>query len=51
MGLDELIDRFRTNLIISGGIPFEEDSWSSVTIGDEEFKVGTLVLKQTWIGT
>ncbi len=31
--------RFRPNLIISGGKPFEEDHWETVRIGNSEFRV------------
>ena len=34
-----LIKRFRPNLVISGVPPYDEESWSSVTIGNCEFQV------------
>ncbi len=39
MGFNENIDirRFRPNFVFSGGIPYEEDTWSQVTIGDNTF--------------
>jgi uncharacterized protein len=33
------MNRFRPNLVFSGGIPFEEDQWSSLKIGGAEFKI------------
>lgn len=33
------MDRFRPNLVFSGGKPFEEDEWDSVMIGEAIFKV------------
>lgn len=33
------MDRFRPNLVISGGEPFEEDDWKKVIIGEAEFEV------------
>lgn len=39
--LDEPIpmNRFRPNLVFSGGIPFEEDTWGTFRIGEAEFRV------------
>lgn len=31
------MNRFRPNLVFSGGVPFEEDSWHSFTIGGQQF--------------
>lgn len=31
--------RFRPNVVIDGATAFEEDGWSSVRIGDQEFRV------------
>ncbi|CAH2283849.1 molybdenum cofactor sulfurase isoform X1, partial [Pelobates cultripes] len=36
---EELIKRFRANLIIDGSIPFEEEEWADVFIGCLHFKV------------
>ncbi|XP_056465404.1 molybdenum cofactor sulfurase isoform X2 [Gadus chalcogrammus] len=36
----DLISRFRANLIIAGVEPFEEDSWSQLIIGNAQFLVG-----------
>lgn len=33
------MDRFRPNLVFNGGIPFMEDSWGKVKIGEAVFKV------------
>lgn len=33
------VDRFRGNLVISGGSPFAEDGWSHIRIGDQEFEI------------
>jgi uncharacterized protein len=33
------MDRFRPNLVFSGGKPFEEDKWGKVQIGQAQFKV------------
>ncbi|HSL87945.1 MAG TPA: MOSC N-terminal beta barrel domain-containing protein [Ignavibacteriaceae bacterium] len=32
------MNRFRTNFVISGGKPFEEDKWKNFNIGDVKFK-------------
>ncbi|XP_030627601.1 molybdenum cofactor sulfurase [Chanos chanos] len=37
--IQELIHRFRANLVISGITPFEEDDWLDLTVGSTEFKV------------
>jgi len=33
------IDNFRPNILVSGPLAYEEDNWSSITIGDCEFEV------------
>eukprot|EP00038_Savillea_parva_P028571 m.65858 g.65858 ORF g.65858 m.65858 type:complete len:918 (+) comp8319_c0_seq3:88-2841(+) len=33
------VDRFRGNLIVEGGDPFDEDRWASVRIGTQSFEV------------
>lgn len=33
------MDRFRPNFVISGGVPFQEDHWKSVTIGEVRFSI------------
>lgn len=33
-----LMDQFRTNLVVSGGEPFVEDSWKRIRIGEVEFE-------------
>jgi len=38
---DELIERFRPNLVVRTQQPFEEENWSSVQIGRETFIVLT----------
>lgn len=34
------IERFRANLVIDGDVPFAEDDWSVVRIGDVTFRMG-----------
>ncbi|MDF2157606.1 MOSC N-terminal beta barrel domain-containing protein [Algoriphagus sp. CAU 1675] len=34
-----LMDRFRPNVVFSGGTPFVEDGWGSIKIGDVAFQV------------
>ncbi|XP_060552726.1 molybdenum cofactor sulfurase-like [Ruditapes philippinarum] len=36
--IDNLVDRFRGNLVVSGCDPFEEESWTSIKIGKLHFK-------------
>ena len=36
---DELTDRFRANLVVSGVPAYREDSMDSITIGDVSLKV------------
>ncbi|XP_045209996.2 molybdenum cofactor sulfurase-like [Mercenaria mercenaria] len=36
--IDNLVDRFRANLIVSGCDPFEEEGWKSIQIGILHFK-------------
>lgn len=33
------IDRFRPNIVVSGSLPFEEDEWNNVSIGDSAIEV------------
>lgn len=33
------MNRFRPNIVFSGGLPFEEDSWKVIKIGSVEFQV------------
>lgn len=33
------MDRFRPNLVFSGGLPFEDDAWDKIKIGEAEFKI------------
>ena len=37
--MDNLIDRFRANLVVNGQEPFSEDEWKMIKIGDLTFKV------------
>lgn len=37
--MQQLIHRFRANLIVSGLEPFEEENWSDVKIGGSVFQV------------
>lgn len=39
ISMQQLIGRFRANLVVSGTNPFEEDDWSAVTIGNTTFQV------------
>jgi len=39
---DELIERFRPNLVVKTSVAFEEETWSTIMIGDNIFKVGEL---------
>ncbi|XP_015212667.2 molybdenum cofactor sulfurase isoform X1 [Lepisosteus oculatus] len=36
---EQLIERFRANLVVSGKEPFEEDNWTKVTVGQTPFQV------------
>lgn len=38
--LENLVHRFRANLIVDGGISYEEDSWEQIQIGQHRFMVG-----------
>ncbi|KAG1950608.1 molybdenum cofactor sulfurase [Pimephales promelas] len=38
-GMEQLIQRFRANLVISGQEPFAEDDWSHLTVGGAQFQV------------
>lgn len=33
------MDRFRPNLVVAGGTPFQEDNWNIITIGKARFKI------------
>uniref|UniRef100_A0A8C2KCT5 Molybdenum cofactor sulfurase n=1 Tax=Cyprinus carpio TaxID=7962 RepID=A0A8C2KCT5_CYPCA len=37
--MEQLIQRFRANLVISGPQAFAEDDWSHLTVGDTQFQV------------
>lgn len=37
--IQQLIARFRANLVVMGAEPFEEDNWKHVVIGDLVFQV------------
>ena len=49
VGAEGLLDRFRPNLVVSGAVPFEEDCWTSLVIGDLRFKVGAFDMWY-WLG-
>ncbi|XP_070174349.1 molybdenum cofactor sulfurase-like [Littorina saxatilis] len=34
---DNLVSRFRANLVVDGGLPFDEDRWIALTCGDVSF--------------
>ncbi|KAG7172880.1 Molybdenum cofactor sulfurase-like, partial [Homarus americanus] len=36
---DELLMRFRGNIVVDGGDPYEEDTWSSMAINDLHFQI------------
>lgn len=36
--IDNLLDRFRSNMVVSGCEPFEEEKWSSIQIGNLTFQ-------------
>ncbi|XP_027207990.2 molybdenum cofactor sulfurase isoform X1 [Penaeus vannamei] len=36
---EELVSRFRANLVLDGGEPYEEDSWEELLLGKLRFKV------------
>ncbi len=33
------MDRFRPNFVITGGVAFQEDDWTDITIGEEDFSM------------
>ncbi|XP_076456194.1 molybdenum cofactor sulfurase-like [Babylonia areolata] len=37
LGEDDLVERFRANLVVDGGLPFDEDRWTRMTCGDVQF--------------
>jgi len=37
-------NRFRPNLVVSGGRPYDEDRWSDVRIGNKYFRVSYNIL-------
>ncbi|KAM5156729.1 molybdenum cofactor sulfurase [Mantella aurantiaca] len=39
MNMDQMIQRFRANLVIDSNIPFQEEEWAEVFIGSLHFKV------------
>ena len=49
MSVDDLLSRFRPNLVVSGnGIePYAEDDWCDVTIGVHKFKVSRSLYQDT----
>jgi molybdenum cofactor sulfurtransferase len=36
--------RFRPNLVVSGGRPYDEDRWSDIRIGNKYFRVSYNIL-------
>lgn len=42
---ENLVDRFRGNLVIDGGTAFEEESWKGVKIGALVFQVSHQIMK------
>ena len=40
---DNMINRFRANLIVNGGKPFMEDEWKNIEIGNFTFKASFTV--------
>ncbi|XP_041458790.1 molybdenum cofactor sulfurase-like [Lytechinus variegatus] len=39
LSLDDMIARFRSNLVVEGCSAFEEESWSKIAIGGQDFEV------------
>ena len=39
MGAALPMDRFRPNIVVDGGEPFEEDDWARIRLGDTDFRV------------
>lgn len=37
-------NRFRPNLVVSGGRPYDEDGWSDIRIGNKYFRVSYNIL-------
>ncbi len=37
------VERFRPNLVVDGEVPFAEDGWSTLTVGDVPFRVAKMV--------
>lgn len=37
------MERFRPNLVVDGDLPFAEDAWSTLTVGDVQFRVAKQV--------
>jgi hypothetical protein len=33
------MDRFRPNLVVSGGVPYQEDGWTEMHVGDVAFQL------------
>jgi len=46
---DELIGRFRPNLVVETREAFEEETWSSVKIGSHTFTVCALLILFTYL--
>ena len=41
--------RFRPNLVVAGGMPFEEDGWTEIATGSAAFKVTTCGNRVAWL--
>ncbi|XP_072564365.1 molybdenum cofactor sulfurase-like isoform X1 [Paramormyrops kingsleyae] len=50
LDIQQLIARFRANLVVMGAEPFEEDNWKHVVIGDLVFQVTDLCARCHMIG-
>lgn len=44
-GEQNLVQRFRANLVIDGGLPFDEESWTSVSCGDVALVVSAMSVR------
>ncbi|EDO48957.1 predicted protein, partial [Nematostella vectensis] len=50
LAVDNILDRFRANLVISGEKPFDEDSWQFMKIGQEHFEFQSVCTRCRMVG-